>query len=148
MAGFNRKKTAVTEVAAGLKELSGEVEGAAGMRKQELMFAVLKQLAAKDVQITGTGVVEVLQDRQAAFVRTEFSDRVLCKTPDSTVTTGTKTPNPTTRNPAGPVTASTPRTPRTTATGTPRRPSRRCPAMRASTSTARCPRGADSRAKC
>ena len=32
------------------------------MRKQELMFAILKQLAARDVDITGTGVVEVLQD--------------------------------------------------------------------------------------
>src|SRR4026207_1225729 len=32
------------------------------MRKQELMFAILKQLAARDVEITGTGVVEVLQD--------------------------------------------------------------------------------------
>ena len=32
------------------------------MRKQELMFAILKQLAARDVEITGTGVVEVLLD--------------------------------------------------------------------------------------
>ena len=32
------------------------------MRKQELMFATLKQLAAKDIEITGIGVVEVLQD--------------------------------------------------------------------------------------
>ena len=32
------------------------------MRKQELMFATLKQLAAKEIEITGTGVVEVLQD--------------------------------------------------------------------------------------
>jgi transcription termination factor Rho len=32
------------------------------MRKQELMFATLKQLAAKEVEITGAGVVEVLQD--------------------------------------------------------------------------------------
>ena len=38
------------------------VENASTMRKQELMFATLKQLAAKEVQITGTGVVEVLQD--------------------------------------------------------------------------------------
>jgi len=38
------------------------VENASTLRKQELMFAVLKQLAAKDVQITGIGVVEVLQD--------------------------------------------------------------------------------------
>ncbi|HVY41973.1 MAG TPA: transcription termination factor Rho [Hyphomicrobiaceae bacterium] len=38
------------------------VENASTMRKQELMFATLKQLAAKDIEITGTGVVEVLQD--------------------------------------------------------------------------------------
>jgi transcription termination factor Rho len=38
------------------------VENASTMRKQELMFATLKQLAAKEVEITGTGVVEVLQD--------------------------------------------------------------------------------------
>ena len=39
-----------------------EVENASAMRKQELMFAILKQLAARDVEITGAGVVEVLQD--------------------------------------------------------------------------------------
>jgi len=39
-----------------------EVENASTLRKQELMFAILKQLASKDVDITGTGVVEVLQD--------------------------------------------------------------------------------------
>ncbi len=38
------------------------VENASTMRKQELMFATLKQLAAQEVEITGTGVVEVLQD--------------------------------------------------------------------------------------
>ena len=38
------------------------VENASTMRKQELMFAVLKQLAAKETEITGIGVVEVLQD--------------------------------------------------------------------------------------
>jgi transcription termination factor Rho len=38
------------------------VENGSTMRKQELMFATLKQLAAKDIEITGTGVVEVLQD--------------------------------------------------------------------------------------
>lgn len=38
------------------------VENASTMRKQELMFATLKQLASKEVEITGTGVVEVLQD--------------------------------------------------------------------------------------
>src|SRR4051812_42846065 len=39
-----------------------EVENASTMRKQELMFAILKQLAARDVEIIGAGVVEVLQD--------------------------------------------------------------------------------------
>ncbi len=38
------------------------VENASTMRKQELMFATLKQLASQEVEITGTGVVEVLQD--------------------------------------------------------------------------------------
>jgi transcription termination factor Rho len=39
-----------------------EVENAGALRKQELMFAILKQLAARDVDITGIGVVETLQD--------------------------------------------------------------------------------------
>jgi transcription termination factor Rho len=39
-----------------------EVENASTMRKQELMFAILKQLATRETEITGTGVVEVLQD--------------------------------------------------------------------------------------
>ncbi|MFA9442248.1 MAG: Rho termination factor N-terminal domain-containing protein, partial [Hyphomicrobium sp.] len=38
------------------------VENASTMRKQELMFATLKELAAKEIEIIGTGVVEVLQD--------------------------------------------------------------------------------------
>ncbi len=39
-----------------------EVENASTLRKQELMFAILKQLAANDIDIIGEGVVEVLQD--------------------------------------------------------------------------------------
>ena len=39
-----------------------EVENASTMRKQELMFAILKQLAQKEIEIIGEGVVEVLQD--------------------------------------------------------------------------------------
>ena len=39
-----------------------EVENASTMRKQELMFAILKELAAREVEITGEGVVEVLPD--------------------------------------------------------------------------------------
>jgi len=45
-----------------------EVENASSMRKQELMFAVLKQLAGREVEIIGEGVVEVLQDG-FAFLR-------------------------------------------------------------------------------
>ena len=39
-----------------------EVENASTLRKQELMFGILKQLADRDVEIIGEGVVEVLQD--------------------------------------------------------------------------------------
>src|ERR1700716_643689 len=38
------------------------VENASTMRKQELMFAILKQLAQEEIEIIGEGVVEVLQD--------------------------------------------------------------------------------------
>ena len=39
-----------------------QVENASTLRKQELMFAILKQLAASETDIIGEGVVEVLQD--------------------------------------------------------------------------------------
>ena len=39
-----------------------EVENASSMRKQDMLFAILKELAARDVEITGEGVVEMLQD--------------------------------------------------------------------------------------
>jgi len=39
-----------------------EIENASTMRKQEMMFAILKQLAENDVVISGDGVLEVLQD--------------------------------------------------------------------------------------
>jgi transcription termination factor Rho len=39
-----------------------DVENANAMRKQELMFAILKSLASREVSIVGEGVVEVLQD--------------------------------------------------------------------------------------
>ena len=39
-----------------------EVENASTMRKQELMFAILKELASQDIDIVGEGVVEVLPD--------------------------------------------------------------------------------------
>ncbi|NDB68947.1 MAG: transcription termination factor Rho [Methylocystaceae bacterium] len=39
-----------------------EVENASLLRKQELLFAILKQFASRDVEIIGEGVVEVLLD--------------------------------------------------------------------------------------
>ncbi len=54
------KSKSPTEMLAFAEEYG--VENASTMRKQELMFAVLKQLAAKEIEITGSGVVEVLQD--------------------------------------------------------------------------------------
>ena len=54
------KSKSPTELIAFAEEV--EVENASTMRKQELMFAILKQLAAKDVEIIGAGTVEVLQD--------------------------------------------------------------------------------------
>ena len=39
-----------------------DVENASSMRKQEIMFAILKNLAEKDEEIFGIGVLEVLQD--------------------------------------------------------------------------------------
>ena len=49
-----------TELLAVAEEFA--VENASALRKQELMFAILKQLAARDIEITGNGVVEILQD--------------------------------------------------------------------------------------
>ena len=54
------KKKTPTELLSVAEDL--EVENASTMRKQELLFAILKQLAAQDVDIIGEGVVEVLQD--------------------------------------------------------------------------------------
>nr|WP_202981306.1 transcription termination factor Rho [Roseibium polysiphoniae] len=54
------KQKTPTELLQVAEEL--EVENASTMRKQELMFAILKNLAAQDVEIIGEGVVEVLQD--------------------------------------------------------------------------------------
>jgi|TARA_R110002072_G_scaffold12038_10_gene53030 transcription termination factor Rho len=39
-----------------------EIEAASSLRKQDMMFAMLKQLAENDVAIFGGGVLEVLQD--------------------------------------------------------------------------------------
>ena len=60
------KEKTPTELLQFAEEL--QVENASTMRKQELMFAILKNLAAQDVEIIGEGVVEVLQDG-FAFLR-------------------------------------------------------------------------------
>ena len=39
-----------------------QIENASSLRKQEMMFAILKQLAENDMPIFGDGVLEVLQD--------------------------------------------------------------------------------------
>lgn len=39
-----------------------DIENCNSMRKQDMMFAILKQLANQDVPISGVGVLEVLQD--------------------------------------------------------------------------------------
>ena len=39
-----------------------KIENCSAMRKQDMMFAILKQLAEEGVPISGTGVLEVLQD--------------------------------------------------------------------------------------
>ena len=39
-----------------------EIENPSTLRKQEILFAILKKLAQKNEQITGSGVLEVLQD--------------------------------------------------------------------------------------
>ena len=54
------KKKSPTELLAFAEE--NEVENASIMRKQELMFAILKQLASREVEIIGEGVIEILQD--------------------------------------------------------------------------------------
>lgn len=54
------KSKSATELTSFAEEL--EVENASTMRRQELMFAILKQLATNEVEIIGEGVVEVLQD--------------------------------------------------------------------------------------
>jgi transcription termination factor Rho len=54
------KKKTPGELLAMAEEL--EVEGASLLSKQELMFAVLKELAEREVEIIGVGVIEVLPD--------------------------------------------------------------------------------------
>ena len=54
------KRKSPAELLAFAEEL--EIENASSLRKQDMMFAVLKQLAENDVPITGDGVLEVLSD--------------------------------------------------------------------------------------
>ncbi len=61
------KTKSPTELLSFAEEVS--VENASAMRKQELMFAILKQLAARDVEITGTGVVECCRTASASCAR-------------------------------------------------------------------------------
>jgi len=54
------KSRSPAELLAFAEEL--EVENCSTMRKQDMMFAILKQLANQSVPISGVGVLEVLQD--------------------------------------------------------------------------------------
>ena len=54
------KTKSPTDLLAFAEEL--EIENASSMRKQDMLFAILKELAERDVEITGTGVLETLQD--------------------------------------------------------------------------------------
>jgi len=54
------KQKSPTELLTVAEEL--EIENASSMRKQDMMFAILKESAEKGEEITGGGVLEVLQD--------------------------------------------------------------------------------------
>ncbi|MBX3454907.1 transcription termination factor Rho [Ferrovibrio sp.] len=54
------KSKSPTDLLAFAEEL--QIENASTLRKQDMMFAILKQLAEREVEITGQGVLEVLQD--------------------------------------------------------------------------------------
>jgi len=54
------KKKSPAELITHAEELS--IENPSTLRKQEILFAILKKLAQKNEQITGGGVLEVLQD--------------------------------------------------------------------------------------
>jgi len=54
------KSKSPTDLLAFAEEL--EIENASSMRKQDMLFAILKELAERDVEILGQGVVETLQD--------------------------------------------------------------------------------------
>ena len=54
------KAKSPTDLLAMAEEL--EIENASSMRKQDMLFAILKELADREVEIVGVGVLEVLQD--------------------------------------------------------------------------------------
>src|SRR5450631_1411132 len=54
------KSKTPTDLLAFAEEL--EIENASSMRKQDMLFAILKELAERNVEIMGQGVVETLQD--------------------------------------------------------------------------------------
>ncbi len=54
------KSKTPTDLLAFAEEL--EIENASSMRKQDMLFAILKELADRNVEITGQGVLETLQD--------------------------------------------------------------------------------------
>ncbi len=54
------KRKSPAELLAFAEEL--QIENASNLRKQDMMFAILKQLAENDVAIYGDGVLEILQD--------------------------------------------------------------------------------------
>ena len=54
------KAKSPTDLLAFAEEL--EIENASAMRKQDMLFAILKELAERNVEITGSGVLETLQD--------------------------------------------------------------------------------------
>ena len=61
-----------TDLLAYAEEL--EVENASTLRKQDMMFAILKQLADRDIDISGGGVLEILQDG-FGFLRSLHAER-------------------------------------------------------------------------
>ena len=78
------KSRSPSELLAYAEEL--EVENASTLRTQDMMFAILKQLAENEVVISGTGVLEVLQDG-FGFLRAQkliiYQDRMIFMCPKS-----------------------------------------------------------------
>ena len=54
------KKKSPSELLSFAEDL--QIENASSLRKQDMMFAILKQLAENEVPISGDGVLEILQD--------------------------------------------------------------------------------------